>query len=47
VCGSPATFQSGKLATLHKLLAQMGLTPSGRAGLAVPVKPEYNPFDQF
>ena len=40
----PQRFPSGKLGVLNSCLGKMGFTPSSRASLSVPQRPEDNPY---
>ncbi len=42
-----AAFTPARLARLHSLLGQFGMTPSERAKLSIPKAKEVNPFDAF
>ena len=45
--GNYADFSHARMARLHSLLGQFGMTPSERAKLSIPKAKEANPFDEF
>ena len=42
-----AGMTPGRMARLHSLLGQFGMTPAERAKLSIPKAKEANPFDEF